>query len=87
LQETISEAWREKNIELKVVGRVQAALHSSPTVERYRVSPTDWTRRRKLPFERVAALILRGHKLSGQTALNKVFRALDEVDVVPTPSA
>jgi hypothetical protein len=40
-----------------------------------------------LPFERVAALILRGHKLSAQTALNKLFRTLDEVDRVPTPSA
>lgn len=67
--------------------RVQAALHASRTLERFRVSATDFTRRRKLPFERVAALIVRGHKLSGQTALNKVFRALDEVDVVPTPSA
>lgn len=51
------------------------------------MSAKDFTRRRKLPFERVAALILRGHKLSGQTALNKVFRSLDEVSIVPTPSA
>ncbi len=69
------------------MGRVQTALHASRTLERYRVSAKDFTRRRKLPFERVATLILRGHKLSGQTALNKVFRALDEVDSVPTPSA
>lgn len=62
-------------------------MQASHTVERFRVSAKDFTRRRKLPFERVAALILRGHKLSGQTALNKVFRSLDEVSIVPTPSA
>jgi len=69
------------------VDRVQAALHSPHTLKRFRVSVKDFTRRRTLPFERVAALIVRGHKLSSQTALNKVFRVLDEVDVVPTPSA
>lgn len=62
-------------------------MSGSDTLERFRVSAKDFTRRRKLPFERVAALILRGHKLSGQTALNKVFRSLDEVSIVPTPSA
>ena len=67
--------------------RVQAALHSPCTLERFRVASKDFTRRRILPFERVAALILRGHKLSAQTALNKLFRSLDEVDRVPTPSA
>lgn len=62
-------------------------MHAPTTLACFRVASSDFTRRRVLPFERVATLILRGHKLSGQTALNKLFCSLDEVDRVPTPSA
>jgi Transposase DDE domain len=40
-----------------------------------------------LPFATVVLLILRGHKLSLQNALNKVFQALDRVFSVPKASA
>lgn len=40
-----------------------------------------------LTFPKVAMLVLRGHKLGLQNALNKVFTDLDEVFAVPTASA
>lgn len=40
-----------------------------------------------LTFARIALLVLRGHKLALQNALNKVFTALGEVFSVPTASA
>jgi Transposase DDE domain len=47
----------------------------------------DFTRQRLLPFASVVLLILRGHKLSLQNALNKVFKALERVFSVPQASA
>jgi hypothetical protein len=47
----------------------------------------DFTRQRLLPFASVVLLILRGHKLSLQNALNKVFKALELVFSVPQASA
>src|SRR5262249_12946718 len=38
-------------------------------------------------FSRVAALILRGHKLSQQPAVNRLFQELGEVEAVATSSA
>lgn len=51
------------------------------------MKPGDFTRQRQLPLPRVALLILRGHKVSQQNALNKVFQELDDVARVPTASA
>lgn len=48
---------------------------------------TDFTRRRALTFSTVVILILSGHKVSMQTALNKFFRALGELFRVVTASA
>lgn len=62
-------------------------LNAEQTRQRYRVEDTDVTRQRVLTFVRVANLILRGHKLSLQTALNKFFGALGMVFEVPTASA
>jgi Transposase DDE domain len=56
-------------------------------VERFRQQSQDFTRRRKLTFACVCGLILRGHKLALQNALNKVFTALGAVFQVPTASA
>jgi Transposase DDE domain len=47
----------------------------------------DFTRQRLLPFASIVLLILRGHKLSLQNALNKVFKALNQVFSVPKASA
>lgn len=47
----------------------------------------DFTRDRQLNLPRVATLILRGHKVSQQNALNKFFRELDQLASLPTASA
>jgi hypothetical protein len=62
-------------------------LNAERTRQRYRVKETDFTRERVLTFVRVAILILRGHKVSLQNALNKFFGAVGAVFGVPTASA
>lgn len=56
-------------------------------LQRFRVKATDFTRQRVLSWERVLVLILSGHKVSLQNALNKCFRALGRVWEVVTASA
>jgi Transposase DDE domain len=53
----------------------------------FRVNPVDFTRDRVLTLPIVALSILRGHKVSQQNALNKIFRELDQLEAVPTASA
>jgi Transposase DDE domain len=62
-------------------------LNAPETLERFRVHPTDFSRRRKLPFSLVVLLILRGHKVSLQRALNHVFQTLGRLYEVATASA
>lgn len=56
-------------------------------LQRVRVKATDFTRQRVLSWERVLVLMLSGHKVSLQNALNKCFRALGRVWEVVTASA
>jgi hypothetical protein len=72
---------------LEIIQQVREMLTAQATIKKYRVSEPDWTRERKLTFSRVAALILRGHKLSQQTAVNRLFQELGEVESVATNSA
>jgi hypothetical protein len=56
----------------------------------FRVRDADFTRERKLPFWNVAALILRGWKMSIQNRINKFFDTLGVLDdngSIPTASA
>ncbi len=62
-------------------------LRAAATSARFRRTATAFTRQRQLPLSRVAVLIVRGHKVSQQTALNKVFSELAVVEQVPTSSA
>lgn len=62
-------------------------LNSPLTKQLFREKETDFTRERKLSFQTLVGLILRGHKFSLQNALNKVFSQLEEVYKVPTASA
>lgn len=57
------------------------------TREKFRLTDKDFTQNRVLTFPLVAVSILRGHKLSLQNALNKVFTALGKVFAVPSNSA
>ena len=52
-----------------------------------RQRPQDFTRQRLLTFGCLCLVLLRGHKLSLQNALNKVFHALGDLFRVPTSSA
>jgi hypothetical protein len=56
-------------------------------VKRFRVKATDFTRQRVLNWPVVVVLILSGHKVSLQNALNKFFRVLGRVTEVVTASA
>jgi len=62
-------------------------ISSTGLCELYRKSSTDFTRQRLLPFSYLVVLMLSGHKLSLQNALNKFFKALGKVFQVPTGSA
>lgn len=67
--------------------QIRTNLQCPVVIGRCRQRPQDFTRLRLLSFGRVCLVVLRGHKLSFQNALNKVFHALGEVFGVPTPSA
>jgi Transposase DDE domain len=71
----------------QIVARVRQELHASDTCEKYRIAPGDFSRQPILTFPRVATLILRGHKVSQQNALNKFFRELKQPEIVLTGSA
>jgi hypothetical protein len=51
------------------------------------MAPGDFSRQPTLTLPRVATLILRGHKVSQQNALNKFFRELNQPEVILTGSA
>jgi hypothetical protein len=62
-------------------------LNGSELVNRFRAKVRDFTRQRALTFSVVVVLILRGHKISMQNALNKFFGAIGAVFGVVTASA
>lgn len=76
---------RKKAVE--IISLVKAQLSSPAVIERYRAKACDFTRERKLPFGKVAVLLLQGHKFPMQNTLNQCAKALDEVAQVPTASA
>lgn len=66
---------------------MRTSLQCPVVIALCRQRPQDFTRQRLLSFARLCLVVLRGHQLSFQNALNKVFHALGEVFGVPTPSA
>lgn len=62
-------------------------ITNTNVVNPFRVKDTNFTRERKLPFWRVAVLILRGWKMSIPNKINKFFNALGLLDNIPTASA
>ena len=67
--------------------QIRTSLQCPVVIAASRQRPQDFTRQRLLWFGRLCLVVLRGHKLSFQNALNKVFHALGDVFGVPTPSA
>lgn len=70
-----------------MIERLRQEIHSPLTKGLFRENETDFTRERKLNFQTMVGLLLRGHKFSLQNALNKVFTQLGELYKVPTASA
>jgi hypothetical protein len=60
----------------RIVSRLRTELHAQTTQERFRRADGDFSRQPTLTFARVATLILRGHQVSQQNAVNKFFREL-----------
>jgi hypothetical protein len=57
------------------------------TITSFRMEDTDFTRIRKLPFWRVAVLIMSGWKTSIQNRVNKFFKDFGLLENIPTASA
>jgi len=70
-----------------IIEQTKERVNSQALQEKYRTSPTDWTRERKLPFAKTVTLVLSGHKRPLQNNLNKFFQDMDETTNVPTASA
>jgi hypothetical protein len=71
----------------RIVARVRQRLFADTTQELYKMAPGDFSRKPTLTFPLVTALILRGHKLSQQNAINKLFRELNQPEVIMTGAA
>jgi hypothetical protein len=69
------------------LSQIRTSLQYPVVIASCRQRPQDFTRQRLLSFGRLCLVVLRGHKLSFQNALNKVFHARGDVFGVPTPSA
>ncbi len=72
---------------LYIIARIKRELLAGEVRKRFRVKATDFTRQRVLSWQVVVVRMLRGHKVSLQTAVNKFFSALGNVWQVVTASA
>ena len=84
--EEISRGNAEKKNEY-IIMRIKRELLSSEVLKRFRVQATDFTRQRVLSWQVVIVMMLRGHKVSLQTAVTKFFSAVGELWRVVTASA
>jgi len=71
----------------RIVARLRQYLFADTTREQHKIASGDFSRKPILTLPRVAALILRGHKLSQQNAINKFFRELNQPEVILTGAA
>jgi hypothetical protein len=70
-----------------IIERLKQELTAPAVVKRFRVKAKDFTRERVLTWPVVIVVMLRGQKVSLQTAVNKFFSAVGEVWRVVTASA
>ena len=71
----------------RIVARLREELHAQTTQQTFRRAVGDFSRRPTLTFARVATLILRGHHVSQQNAVNKFFRELGAPELSVTGAA
>src|SRR4029453_11354903 len=76
---------RQKNV--AIIERLKQELTNLDVMKWFRVQATDFTRARVLTWPVVIIVMLRGQKVSLQTAVNKFFSAAGEVWRVVTASA
>ena len=69
------------------MARLREELPAQTTQQAFRQAVGDFSRRPTLTFARVATLILRGHQVSQQNAVNKFFRELGAPELGVTGSA
>ncbi len=60
---------------------------NTDTINSFRTKDVDFTRTRKLPFWRVAVLVMSGWKTSIQNRVNKFFKDFGLLENIPTASA
>jgi len=70
-----------------LLGRLRRELKSPALVERFRRAKQHFSRLRKFDLPLVTMLILRGHKMSLQNSLNKMFSSIGRLCGLPTASA
>ena len=66
---------------------LRKVLHGREIVEEYRTKTKYFNRERLLTFVPLVVLMLRGHKLALQNALNKTFKEMGKMDRLPTAGA
>ena len=76
-----------RNRQVRIIKHTRDMIDSKKILRKFRTKKKYFTRDRKLTLPRLAVLVIRGHKMPNQNAINKFFRELDEVDNVPTSSA
>lgn len=70
-----------------MVEQLRQELEDPGLIERFRRWREAWQRVRKLGFARVVVLILVGHQRAGQTAINRLFKKIGEVQQVASQGA
>ena len=71
----------------RIVARLRAELQAQTTQQQFRRAVGAFSRQPTLTFARVATLILRGHQVSQQNAVNKFFRELGVPELSVTGAA
>jgi hypothetical protein len=86
----VGTAVSRRNAEEKneyILERLKGEVACVEVIQRFRVKATDFTRERVLNWRTVVVLIVSGHKVSLQNAVNKFFCAVGQVWRVVTASA
>ncbi|MEW5805076.1 MAG: IS4 family transposase [bacterium] len=76
-----------EEISTLLISYLREFIMKQEVIEKYRRGCKDFTRKRKLPFWRLAGLILHGWKNSAQNRVNRFFKSLGLLDEVATATA
>lgn len=65
----------------KLVGFLKKIIASEDFLSRHRVSPSDFTRQRKLPFSTMVVFLMNQLRASLQTELDRFFKVIESADL------